>query len=115
MEMTLRWYGSKFDTVTLEQIRQIPGVSGVATHLTRIPVGDVWTMDEINLVKDEIKRAAGADVRIFDGADGTARHTKALLEELSLNSLARKIGTVEFISSDGSDHLEQFYNKISKL
>ena len=26
MEMTLRWYGSKFDTVTLEQIRQIPGV-----------------------------------------------------------------------------------------
>ncbi len=27
MEMTLRWYGSKFDTVTLEQIRQIPGVT----------------------------------------------------------------------------------------
>ena len=25
MEMTLRWYGSKFDTVTLKQIRQIPG------------------------------------------------------------------------------------------
>ena len=24
MEMTLRWYGSKFDTVTLKQIRQIP-------------------------------------------------------------------------------------------
>ena len=31
MEMTLRWYGSKFDTVTLEQIRQIPGVKGVIT------------------------------------------------------------------------------------
>ena len=31
MEMTLRWYGSKFDTVTLEQIRQIPGVTGVIT------------------------------------------------------------------------------------
>ena len=27
MEMTLRWYGSKFDTVTLKQIRQIPGVT----------------------------------------------------------------------------------------
>ena len=25
MEMTLRWYGAKFDTVTLKQIRQIPG------------------------------------------------------------------------------------------
>ena len=33
MEMTLRWYGSKFDTVTLEQIRQIPGVTGVITTL----------------------------------------------------------------------------------
>ena len=62
----------------------------------------------------EIKRAAGEDVRVFDGSDGTSRHTKALLEELSLNSLARKIGTVEFISSDGSNHLECFYKKISK-
>jgi len=24
MEMTLRWYGSKSDSVTLQQIRQIP-------------------------------------------------------------------------------------------
>ena len=66
------------------------------------------------LVLDEIKRAAGEDVSVFDGSDGTARHTKALLEELSLNSLARKIGTVEFISSDGSDHLARFYEKICK-
>ena len=33
MEMTLRWYGSDYDTVTLEQIRQIPGVTGVITTL----------------------------------------------------------------------------------
>ena len=63
------------------------------------------------LARDEIKRAAGEGVRIFDGADGTARHTKNILERLSLNSLARKIGTVEFISSDGTDHLEQFFYK----
>ncbi len=63
------------------------------------------------LARDEIKRAAGGSVKIFDGSDGTARRTKNLLEELSLNSLARKIGTVEFISSDGSSHLEQFFNK----
>ena len=31
--MTLRWYGAKFDTVTLKQIRQIPGVTGVITTL----------------------------------------------------------------------------------
>lgn len=33
MEMTLRWYGSNYDTVTLQQIRQIPGVTGVITTL----------------------------------------------------------------------------------
>lgn len=33
MEMTLRWYGSKFDTVTLKQIRQIPGVKEVIITL----------------------------------------------------------------------------------
>ena len=33
MQMTLRWYGSRFDTVTLQQIRQIPGVTGVISTL----------------------------------------------------------------------------------
>ncbi|MBR1855485.1 MAG: mannonate dehydratase, partial [Oribacterium sp.] len=27
MEMTFRWYGSKFDSISLQQIRQIPGVT----------------------------------------------------------------------------------------
>ena len=43
MEMTFRWYGSKFDTVTLEQIRQIPGVTGVITTLYDTTPGEVWT------------------------------------------------------------------------
>ena len=43
MEMTLRWYGSNFDTVTLEQIRQIPGVTGVITTLYVTEAGEVWT------------------------------------------------------------------------
>ena len=66
------------------------------------------------LAKREIKRAAGDGVNVFDGSVGTAKRTQALLLELSLNSLARKIGSVKFISSDGSDHLERFYQKISK-
>ena len=39
MEMTLRWYGSEFDTVTLKQIRQIPGVKGVSHHPVRHEAG----------------------------------------------------------------------------
>lgn len=41
MEMTLRWYGSEFDTVTLKQIRQIPGVKGVITTLYDTSPGEV--------------------------------------------------------------------------
>lgn len=33
MEMTLRWYGPGYDSVTLKQIRQIPGVKNVITTL----------------------------------------------------------------------------------
>ena len=55
MEMTLRWYGSKFDTVTLEQIRQIPGVTGVITTLYDTLPGEVWSRQRIRALKDEVE------------------------------------------------------------
>ncbi|PXV91071.1 D-mannonate dehydratase [Lachnotalea glycerini] len=57
MEMTLRWYGSKHDSVTLEQIRQIPGVTGVITTLYDSKPGEVWSVDEIRAMKEEIAKA----------------------------------------------------------
>jgi len=57
MQMTLRWYGSKYDTVTLEQIRQIPGIKGVITTLYYKQAGEVWTRDEIKALKDEVEAA----------------------------------------------------------
>lgn len=57
MEMTLRWFGSKHDSVTLQQIRQIPGVTGVITTLYDIPVGEVWPIEEIVKIKDEVEAA----------------------------------------------------------
>lgn len=55
MEMTLRWFGSKFDSVTLEQIRQIPGVPGVITTLYDIPAGEVWPMEKIVALQKEVE------------------------------------------------------------
>ena len=55
MKMTLRWYGSKHDTVTLEQIRQIPGVTGVITMLYDKQPGDLWTREEIRALKEEVE------------------------------------------------------------
>ena len=33
MQMTFRWFGKDLDTVSLEQIKQIPGVVGVVPAL----------------------------------------------------------------------------------
>ena len=55
MQMTLRWYGSKYDTVTLEQIRQIPGVKAVITTLYYKQAGEVWTREEVKALKDEVE------------------------------------------------------------
>lgn len=54
MEMTFRWYGSKFDTVTLKQIRQIPGVTGVITTLYDTQPGEVWSRERIAAMKEEV-------------------------------------------------------------
>lgn len=55
MEMTLRWYGSNNDSVTLEQIRQIPGVSGVISALHDIPAGEPWSLEDILKLKKEVE------------------------------------------------------------
>ena len=57
MQMTMRWYGSKYDTVTLKQLRQIPGVTGVITTLYDKMPEDLWTCDEIMTMKKEVEEA----------------------------------------------------------
>lgn len=61
MEMTLRWFGKGVDSVTLEQIRQIPGVKGVITTLYDIPAGEAWTKERVQTVKKEVE-AYGLEV-----------------------------------------------------
>ena len=57
MQMTMRWYGSKHDTVTLKQIRQTAYVKGVITTLYDKMPGELWTLDEILAMKREVEDA----------------------------------------------------------
>ncbi|PJI09187.1 MULTISPECIES: mannonate dehydratase [Clostridium] len=54
MQMTFRWYGDD-DKVTLDHIRQIPGVTGIVSAIYDVPVGEVWPMEKILALKKKIE------------------------------------------------------------
>lgn len=53
--MTFRWYGEGNDPISLQHIRQIPGVQGVVWALHDIPVGEVWPLERIKEVAEQTK------------------------------------------------------------
>ena len=55
MKMVFRWFAGGYDSISLRQIRQIPGMSGVAASLLDIPVGEVWPLDRLEALKSEIE------------------------------------------------------------
>lgn len=57
MKMTMRWYGSAHDTVTLQQIRQTRYVTGIITTLYNKRPGELWQRDEIAAMKTEVEAA----------------------------------------------------------
>ncbi|WP_025720894.1 mannonate dehydratase [Paenibacillus sp. 1-18] len=57
MRMVFRWFGEGNDTVTLEQIRQIPGVEGIVWALHDIPAGEEWPMERIVALREQVVQA----------------------------------------------------------
>lgn len=55
MKMTFRWYGTDFDTVTLQQIKQIAGVEGIISSLMNKQAGELWNQNEILNLKNEVE------------------------------------------------------------
>ena len=94
MQMTLRWYGSKHDSVTLEQIRQSPGVKSVITTLYDSVPGEAWSLEDIRAMKKEVE-AAGLTI--------------AGIESVNIHD-AIKIG-----SPDREQYIENYITTLERL
>lgn len=68
MKMTFRWFGSKSDRITLGQIKQIPGTSGLMGVLDYKAAGEVWTEEEIKAYVDEV-HAAGLACEVIESVN----------------------------------------------
>ena len=97
MEMTMRWFGKDYDTVTLEQIKQTRYATGIITTLYNKMPGEVWNLDEILAMKKEVEDAglhlAGIEsVNVSDaiktGGAGRDHDIQAYIETLENLSLA---------------------------
>ena len=64
MKMTFRWYGEG-DSIPLNYIKQIPGMSGVVTAVYDVPVGEVWGEDKIKRLAT-LCHEAGLEMEVIE-------------------------------------------------
>ncbi|MCC3376551.1 mannonate dehydratase [Cohnella sp. REN36] len=68
MQMGFRWFGETNDTVSLDQIRQIPGVTGIVWSLHDVPAGEEWPMEKMVHVRDQAARA-GLNIDVVESVN----------------------------------------------
>lgn len=64
MKLSFRWYGED-DAVTLENIRQIPGMYSIVTAVYDVPVGEVWSEESIIRLK-KLTEDAGLKFEVIE-------------------------------------------------
>lgn len=55
MHMTFRWFGPD-DPIPLQNIRQIPGVTGIVSALYDVAIGDVWPKSKLERLGEMVDR-----------------------------------------------------------
>ncbi|WP_174614452.1 mannonate dehydratase [Virgibacillus ihumii] len=90
MRMIMRWFGEDNDTVTLEQIKQIPGVEGVAWSLHKVPAGEEWMEEEIFNTKRKVEKF-GLNIDVVESVN--------VHEDIKLGLSSREKYIVNFIKT----------------
>ena len=54
MKMSFRWFGDT-DPVSLQYIRQIPGMHGIVSAIYDVAVGETWPVDAIKALKAKVE------------------------------------------------------------
>ncbi len=68
MKMTFRWYGEGRDSISLKQIKQIPGMSGLMGVLDDKAAGEVWSYEECKMYIDHVN-AAGLECEVIESVN----------------------------------------------
>jgi len=96
MKMGFRWYGEGNDTVSLDDIRQIPGVETVVWSLHHKQAGDVW--HEAEIAAELAKIAAISDAAAARGV--TKRLDGDVVESVNVHESIKLGRTVFGLSRD---------------
>lgn len=74
MKLTFRWYGPG-DSISLQKIRQIPGMSGVVSAVYDVPPGSLWPEDRI----EALRKAAEENGLAFEVVESVPVHEEIKL------------------------------------
>lgn len=100
MKMTLRWFGKDHDSVSLEDIRQIPGCTGVITTLYDTKPGEVWSREAIREMKAEVEGAG----LVLSGIESVNVHDDIKIGLPSRDKYIKNyIETLENLGKEGID------------
>ena len=68
MKMTFRWFGEGHDPISLNHIRQIPGMTVVVTSLLDMPASDAWPEERIKAMKETVSQN-GLEVEVIESVN----------------------------------------------
>jgi mannonate dehydratase len=89
MRPAFRWFGAG-DAVTLDHIRQIPGVKTIVSAVYDVPVGEAWPRERVARLKDEVA-ASGLELGVVESIP--------VHEDIKLGRAARDRWTANYCES----------------